>query len=182
MNCKILVTTFLSAAILCSCNNKREGFISHEESKKRVQNAIDSVLKSKEFSDKKTGGILPDTLRSFMRAYRDQPLAIVDVQQDTIKGFFIDTTLIGRIQRDTRPINGFYIYFGKKIHPYQNISSQPTSQDFNGKYTIIAIPSIASGTPGKDSLLYLESLEWHDPVTRLKHTPVNERSIYSPNN
>jgi len=179
MNCKILFSILLLVATSCSRGIEKNNLISKADSDKRVRNAIDSVLRNKEFDDKSTGGIGMDTLRSFMRAYRDNPLAIIDMQQEAVKGFFIGDTIISLIKNNLKPINGLYIYFGKKIHPYTNINSQATSVDFNGKYTIIAIPSIPSGTPGKDELLYMESLEWHDPVTNSKHTPINEYVLYT---
>jgi hypothetical protein len=181
MNCKILFPILLTVATSCGSTNKSPDSISQADSDKRVRNAIDSVLRSRKFDEKSTGGILPDTLRAFMRAYRDSPLPVVDMQQQPVKGFFISDTLIDRIKRDPRPINGLYVYFAKKTYPYPGANPPTTSAAFNGKYTIIVIPSIPSPTPGQDELLYLESLEWHDPVTQSAHTPINENELYYPN-
>lgn len=117
-----------------------------------------------------------DLIDSFILAYDRNTIKEFMDGTSSLKGLYIDDKLISII-RDPKykDLKGLYLYFGKRIKD-RKLPINASDRFHDGKYTIIAIPSLPSiNNPGKDSLIVSESLEWHDPIS--SHIPTNEQEI-----
>lgn len=117
-----------------------------------------------------------DLIDSFVLAYdRDRIPQFTDAGQ-SLKGLLIDDKIIAMIQDPKyKNLSGVYLYLAKRVRNRAE-PIDPNNEYNDGKYTLIAIPAMKSvNNPLKDSLIFVENLEWHDPISI--HNPVNEHEI-----
>jgi hypothetical protein len=127
-----------------------------------IKNINSNILKTARKKYMFGAPIDSDTVKKFIRLYRDNPIPqFIYSQTDTLKAFYLDEKIIKKIQEDG-DINGLFLYLARREEDLQ--------------YTFIAVPSLkrVSGGQVGHYLLTSKMYEWHDLVIKNVHKPANE--------